>query len=144
VRQVDFYVLAEGGPDARLRHACRLADEAVGAGMHVYLLTSGASEAQRLDDLLWMFNDRSFLPHEIHSGQAASHPRVRIMLGDSAAPPTHRQLLINLTDAVPPQLESYERIAEIVEIDPEKKRAARERYKEYRERGCTLESHNVG
>ena len=44
---------------------------------------------------------------------------------------------------MPPELEQYERIAEIVDVDPERKRIARERYKQYRERGCTLESHNV-
>ena len=52
-------------------------------------------------------------------------------------------LLINLMDAMPPQIEPYARIAEIIDADPERKRSARERYKQYRERGCTLESHNL-
>lgn len=141
--RVDFYVLAEDMPDARLRHACRLVEEAAASGAHVYVQTSGPSEAQRLDDLLWTYNDRSFLPHEIFSGQPAAHALVKVMLGTSAGPPTHRQLLVNLTESVPADLEAYERVAEIVDVDPERKRSARERYKVYRERGCTLESHNV-
>ena len=141
--RVDFYVLSEDMPDARLRWACRLAEEAAEQGSRVYLQTGGHAEAQRLDDLLWTFRDGSFLPHEIFAGAPASHARVMVLLGESAPPPSHRQLVVNLTDAIPAELEQYERVAEIVDVDPERKRAARERYKQYRERGCTLESHNV-
>lgn len=140
--RVDFYVLSEESPDARLRCACRLAERAVEQGMRVYVQTA-AGEAQRMDELLWTFNDRSFLPHEIFAGSPASHPLVMIMLGEAAAPESHCQLLVNLADAIPDPLDAYERIAEIVDVDPERKRSARERYKQYRERGCTLESHNL-
>lgn len=138
--RVDFYVLSEEAPDARLRYACRLAERAVEQGCHVYVQTP---DVQRLDDMLWIFNDRSFLPHEIYRGQPASHARVMVMLGSDTGPPSHRELLINLMDAMPPDIDAYERIAEIVDVDPERKRSARERYKQYRERGCTLESHNL-
>jgi DNA polymerase-3 subunit chi len=141
--RVDFYVLSEDLPDARLRWACRLAEQAAEQGSRVYLQTAGQAEAQRLDDLLWTFKDGTFLPHEIFAGAPASHSRVMVLLGEAAAPPSHRQLVVNLTEAVPAELEQYERVAEIVDVDPERKRTARERYKQYRERGCTLESHNV-
>jgi DNA polymerase-3 subunit chi len=143
VSRVDFYILAEHAPDARLRYACRLAEQAVERGERVYLQTAGPAEAQRLDELLWTFNDRSFLPHEIFSGAPASHDRVMIMLGQQAAPATHRRLLINLTELVPPDLGQYERIAEIVDVDPERKRIARERYKQYRDQGCAPETHHL-
>jgi DNA polymerase III subunit chi len=141
--RVDFYVLSEDAPDARLRWACRLAEQASEQGSRVYLHTAGRAEAQQLDDLLWTYNDRSFLPHEIFEGGPVPHARVMVLLGDAAAPASHRQLVVNLTDAIPAELEQYERIAEIVDVDPERKRIARERYKQYRERGCTLQSHNV-
>jgi DNA polymerase III subunit chi len=141
--RVDFYVLSEDVPDARLRWACRLAEQAAEQGSRVYLQTGGHAEAQRLDDLLWTFKDGSFLPHEIFAGGPPAHARVMVLLGEAAPPPSHRQLVVNLTEAIPTELEQYERVAEIVDIDPERKRAARERYKQYRERGCTLESHNV-
>lgn len=141
--RVDFYVLSHEGGDARFRIACRLAEKAVELGNRVYIQTASPADAQRLDDLLWMFNDRSFLPHEISSGTEASHSRVMILLGDATAPPGHRQLLINLTNAVPAELDSYERIAEIVDVDPDSKRQSRERYKAYREHGCELDSHNL-
>jgi DNA polymerase-3 subunit chi len=66
-----------------------------------------------------------------------------IMLGAEPAPQSHRDLLINLMETMPAQIELYARIAEIVDTDPERKRTARERYKQYREHGCTLESHTL-
>jgi DNA polymerase III subunit chi len=141
--RVDFHVLAEEAPDARLRYACRLAEEHAERGLRVYLQTASAGETQRLDDLLWTYNDRSFLPHEIYSGSPASHERVRVMVGEQAPPSTLQELLINLSESVPADLDAYPHIIEIVDIDPERKRTARERYKQYRERGCTLESKNV-
>jgi DNA polymerase III subunit chi len=141
--RVDFYVLSEDVPNARLRFACRLAEKAVDQGKRVHVQTASHADAQRVDDLLWTFNDGSFLPHEILSGGAPSHARVMVTLGDGPAPADHRQLLINLTDGLPPESQSYERIAEIVDADPERKRIARERYKQYREQGFALESHNL-
>ena len=141
--RVDFYVLSEEDEVAPLRFACRLAEKAVEQGHRVHLRTASPAQTQRLDDLLWTYNDRSFLPHEVTSDSPVSHARVMVVISESQAPSSHRQLLINLTDTVPENLADYERIAEIVAADPEKKRLSRERYKSYRERGCSLESHNV-
>ncbi len=141
--RVDFYVLSQEGSDARLRVACRLVEKAFDQGIRVYVQTATLAEAQRLDELLWTFNDRSFLPHEVSHGSAATHPRVMVLLGETPAPADHRQLLINLTNLLPAEPEGYERIAEIVDVDPESKRLSRERYKAYRERGCELDTHNL-
>lgn len=138
--RVDFYVLSAEAPDARLRYACRLAERAVEQGCHVYIQTQ---DVQRVDDMLWTFSEGSFLPHEIYRGQEASHARVMVMLGSDTGPASHRALLINLADAMPADVNSYDRIAEIVDVDPERKRTARERYKLYREQGCAMESHNL-
>ena len=143
MNRVDFYVLSDDRPDARLRLACGLAEKAYELGKRVYLQTASSSEAQRLDDLLWTFSEGSFLPHEIVNDTPTAHERVAILIGEGAAPATHRDLLINLTNALPATLETYERIAEIVDTDADRKRLSRERYKAYRERGCALESHNV-
>ena len=141
--RVDFYVLSDSASDARLRCACRLAEKAVDHGHRVYLQTASLAEAHRLDELLWTFSDRSFLAHEMANGNGASHPKVMVLVGDGDPPPSHRQLLINLTDRLPGNLESFERIAEIVDVDAERKRLSRERYKHYREKGSALETHNL-
>ena len=141
--RVDFYVLSDPAPDAAWRCACRLIEKAVDLDHRVYVRVANAGDAARLDDLLWTFSDRSFLAHQIWNGGDRPHGLVKVLIGEVPAPVSHRQLLVNFTGGFPDELDSYERIAEIVDLDPERKRLSRERYKQYRERGCTLESHNL-
>ena len=54
-----------------------------------------------------------------------------------------REMVPPRATALPADIESFDRIAEIVDVDPEHKRLSRERYKVYRERGCALETHNL-
>jgi len=143
VSRVDFYVLSDPSPDAVWRCTCRLIEKAVDLGSRVYVQLARSSEGARLDDLLWTFSDRSFLAHERWDGTSEPHPLVKVLLGEGPGPRSHRQLLVNFSGAVPDDLESYARIAEIVDTDPDRKRLSRERYKQYRDRGCTLETHNV-
>jgi DNA polymerase III subunit chi len=139
---VDFYVLSESGPDGRLRQACHLAEQAAEREQRVFLLTL-PGETQRLDDLLWTFHDRAFLPHEVAGPGAPSHAKVFVLVGSESVPENHRELVINLTEAVPPDAGAFAKIAEIVDTDAERKRSARERFKQYRELGCELETHNL-
>ena len=141
--RVDFYVLSEDAPDAKLRVACRLIEKAFDSGVRVYAHAASLAEAQRLDELLWTFSDRTFIPHEVTDNGTASHERVMVLIGTEGAPVSHRQILVNLTSSLPAEIDSFERIAEIVDVDPENKRLSRERYKAYRERGCALETHNL-
>ena len=141
--RVDFYVLPEEGMEVIWRYTCRLAEKAAALGHRIFIRTAAAAEADRLDELLWTFSDRSFLPHEILTPASPSHKKVAVLLGEEPAPADYRQLLINLTADLPADVQQYERIAEIVDNDPERKRQARERFRQYREHGCTLESHNV-
>ena len=140
--KIDFYILQDPSPDARLRFACRLADKAVDQGLKVFMSTS-AEDMGRLDDMLWTHSDRSFLPHEIATATSPSHPRVMVLIGNGAPPPSHVGLLINLADAVPAAFETTERLVEIVDADHQRKARARERFKFYRDQGLAIESHNV-
>ena len=141
--RVDFYILSQEGPDARLRVTCRLVEKAYDQNLRTYVQTASPADAQRLDELLWTFNDRAFIPHEINTGNGPPHERTVVLIGESPAPPGHRQLLINLANRLPDDFGDFERIAEIVDVDPENKRLSRERYKTYRERGCALDTHNL-
>jgi DNA polymerase-3 subunit chi len=141
--RVDFYVLSDPASDAMWRCACRLIEKAVDLDHRVYVQVSNTTEAQRLDDLLWTYSDRSFMAHQIFDGTEEPHPLVKVLIGERAAPATHRQLLVNFSNAIPQEMDSYGRIVEIVDTDAERKRLSRARYKQYRERGCALETHNV-
>jgi DNA polymerase-3 subunit chi len=143
---IDFYVISDAAPDAHLRYACRLAEQAVDAGQRVFIRATRTDDAKRIDDLLWAFDDHTFLPHEIATpaspNQSPSHPLVKILIG-SQPPDNFRDLLINLSADTPIDIASLPRIAELVPADPERKRLAREHFKQYRERGVEPTTHNV-
>ena len=139
--RVDFYVLEQADEQARLRLACRLAEKAWSQSQKVLLLAAGADEARTLDEMLWTFRDRSFVPHEICSpGQA---PRTTVLISDGNALPAQADVLINLRDAVPESLERYARVVEPLDGDPARRQSGRERFRFYRERGMNPESHAV-
>jgi DNA polymerase III subunit chi len=140
--RVDFYVLSEESADARLKCACRLVEKASELDHRVYVLTNSVDLSRRVDDLLWTYSDRTFIPHDVWDGGTVN-ALSKILIGEQPAPATHRQLLINLADQPPLELEAYTRVIEIVDSDPERKRLSRERYKHYREKGCALETHNL-
>lgn len=141
--RVDFYVLGETGTQVRHRYACRLTEKAFESGSRVYLRTPSAADSTALDELLWTFSDRTFLPHEIVTPASPTHPLIAALIGEGFAPEGYRSLLINVGGDIPADAEQCERIAEIIDADPERKQLGRDRFRQYRERGWTLESHNV-
>lgn len=140
--RVDFYVLAEPRPAARLHFACRLAEKAYLLDHRVHLQTGSASEAAELDDLLWTFRQGSFVPHEV--AQAGRPPQSPVTIGYGPEPPAAAQLLINLTSSVPRFTDAFGRVAEIVDGSDEDKQLARARYRIYKEHGREIVTHNIG
>ena len=140
---VTFYVLSDAGPDAHLRQACRIAEDAASQELRIFVRVADEALAKRIDDLLWTFGDKSFLPHEIATSTSPSHDRVRILIGSGDAPAQYRDLLINLGGDAPAQLDSFQRVAEFVPADEERKRQARARFKAYRDSGIEPVTQNV-
>ena len=52
-------------------------------------------------------------------------------------------MLLNLRGEWPPFFSRFERLIEIVSLDDEDKRLARERYKFYRDRGYEIRNHDL-
>jgi DNA polymerase-3 subunit chi len=139
--RVDFYILEQADAQARLRLACRLAEKAWLQSQKVLLLTSASAEAQALDEMLWTFRDRSFVPHEIYSpGQTQ---RASVLISDRSQIPGEADVLINLCEDVPEGFERFARVVEPVDGDPERRKAGRARFRFYRDRGLTPDSHEV-
>ena len=145
--QVEFHILSETGEDARMRYACQLVDSASQQQRAVFVCVESTAAAQRMDELLWTFRDQAFIPHEIAgeyaSGQWSSDPLIRTLIGTADS---DRNLsgvrLINLSTALPAQLEGTELILEVVDDEPAHKQQARERYKQYRDKGWPLNTVN--
>lgn len=137
--RVDFYVLPENSSAERF--ACTIANKAWQQGHTVYIQTASREVAGTMDDLLWTFNDISFLPHAvIESGKT---PMERVVIGWQDQPPGNYEVLINLTAEIPSATERFARIVEIVAGDSRQKDQARKRYKGYREQGCELHNHTL-
>ena len=126
--------------------ACRIAEKAMHGDLRVFVRAADRSEADRLDRLLWTFSQGSFVPHRIVEPDAAapadSIEPVLIGITEPAAP-ARFDLLINLAASMPARIDCYDRIAELVDSNEERRKLGRERYKTYREHGCTMSSHNV-
>jgi len=140
--RVDFYVLKDATPRQGWTFACRLTEKAYGRTLKVAILTESDADARLLDDMLWTFNDRSFVPHEIYRDDAAATPAPVYLTADPNGGPG-ADLLINLSNRMPGQIERFERIAEIIDADAERKRLGRERFKCYRELELPLETHQI-
>ena len=138
--QVDFYVLSASGEEACARFACRLSEKAYRLNHRIHLHLANETIAHRLDELLWTFRDGSFVPHDLLTGHDSIAP---VTIGYSDIAPAQADLLINLTDEIPSFAESFERVAEIVDADPDRRQRSRRRYAEYREKGFSISSHTI-
>jgi DNA polymerase-3 subunit chi len=141
--RVDFYVLKNA--DARARHvfACRLTEKAYLKQHSVLLLAADEEQARELDELLWTFDDGSFVPHQWLRGDAVPDPLTPVSIALDAQAPVSAALVLNLAGRDPDALMRFARIAEILDEDPERRRLGRERFKTYRERQIPLETHQL-
>lgn len=136
---IDFYILGKEG-NAGLLFACKLVDKVYHLSHTIYIHTESKRQAQQIDDLLWTFKQGSFLPHDIHSDQTPESPII-IGYGDNSCP--HTDVMVNISGSIPAFFSQFERVAEIVHGDDSTRQTARENYKFYKDRGYTLNTHNI-
>ena len=139
--QVDFYILQDSQPKAQSLLACRLTEKVFKKGHQVYINTASGQQLKQLDDMLWTFRDGSFLPHGLYEKNATNtHP---VLLGHAIEPEGPSDVLINLSNDVPSFFSRFNRVAELVGGDTPQREYARERYRFYKDRGYTLNTHKL-
>ncbi len=135
---IEFHVNA---PD-KVAFACRLLRKAVGKGAKV-IVTGEAELLRELDTALWTFSPTGFLPHcyrETAEAQvAAASP---VVLADSVRVAPHQQVLVNIGAEVPDGFERFERLIEVVGVEPDDLQRGRRRWKHYADRGYALVKHD--
>lgn len=144
--RVDFYVLPTSEPAARLRFACRLVEKAWLRRHRVRVQLEPGGDLEAFDALLWTFADRSFVPHHrLGAGEPVPAPApAPVVLADGdGADPGDGDLVVNLAGGMPPGLERWERIAEVVDADEARRRLGRGRFRQYRERGIQPQTHEM-
>lgn len=129
--RIEFYVLPDSSPVRRLNVACQLAGKAWRAGVPVFIRGENASMCAQLDDALWTFRGASFIPHDL----CDADPQAPVAIGIDQPPAIAQGLLINLHPQLPPHLEQFSRIIEIVNQAPELLSLSRDNFRLYRQRG---------
>ena len=141
VLRVDFYLLNDESPEARGLIACRLLEKAYRRGHRVFVYCNNQQEAESLDELLWTFKEDSFIPHNLQGEGPEPPPPVQI--GYSKEPRDYQDILLNLADDVPNFYTRFRRVIELVPNNEIGKERSRTHYREYRSKGCDLQTHTI-
>ncbi len=139
--RVDFYILQDARPDARHTFTCKLTEKAYKQGHQVYINTASDQQMKQLDDLLWTYRDDSFIPHDCYT--AGERAAQTILLGHAVEPEGPSDVLINLAGDIPRFFSRFNRVAELVAGDDTDRESARARYRFYKDRGYTLNTHKL-
>lgn len=138
--RADFYLIQkERFREEPLLLVCELARKAFDANLSTLVLARDAEQAERLDDLLWAFDDDAYIPHQLAGDDEDELAPVLIAGPDTDTP--MRALVINLRDAAVPG--SVERVLEVVPADDGARGPLRERWKQYQARGFDLKKHDM-
>ena len=133
--QVEFH---HNAPD-RTQAICRLIAERVAGGQRLRVFAPQAAEAEAIDRALWTFNALSFVPHcREGSPLAGETPVVIGGVKDATA-----DVLVNYSNVMPPDVERFAILVEVVGREAADREAARQRFKQYRERGFALSTHDL-
>lgn len=139
--RIDFYTLEPDSGGDRFLLACRLIERIRAQALRVLVHCPDPEQARHLDRLLWTFREDSFLPHGL-IGQV-DHALTPVLIGDVDRAPDAREALVNLSETIPASLGEFERVCELVDLDPACVAAGRVRYRQYREQGHALEHHRL-
>ena len=137
--QIDFYIIEDTSADAWLRYACKLVEKAYTLGLHIHIHTPNEGMTTRMDDLLWIFRDRSFIPHQ---RTCAENELCAVTLNHSDLP-SKREVLVNLSSEVPEFYNEFERVVEVIGNDDKMKQQGRERFRFYKDNGESPTHHQV-
>jgi DNA polymerase III subunit chi len=139
--RVDFYLLESGLSQARWLVACRLLEKAYARGHRVYVFCQHQQDAELLDELLWTFKEDSFIPHNLQG--EGPEPPPPIQIGYANEPRGFNDILLNLSDRIPPFYSKFKRVMELVSNVEAEKEQSRANYREYRAKGCELHTHQI-
>ena len=140
MERADFFVLEGSDARARWRYACQEIEKAFLAEERVLVWLDNEADVAAFDDLLWTFADRSFIPHEPLSPES-DWEESPVLLSAGREPPSAPQTIVNLAMGAPPDLERVSRLVEVIDADPARRQAGRERFKQYRAMGVEPVTH---
>lgn len=141
--RADFYLITSPRfAQEPLLLVCELARKAHASGQPCLVLCASQAQAEALDDLLWAFDEASFIPHQIANiDDPESDVDAEVLLATPETDVALRPLLINLRDS--PVTGDFQRVLEVVPPDPAARQPLRERWRAYQARGFTLNKYEL-
>ncbi len=139
---VTFYLMNEPSVAAqamteKYQLVCSLVTDLFRQNQTIFVLCQTQAEADMLDEMLWQQDPDSFVPHGLSEESTVMQAPVEI---GTLQPRRFRQVLVNISDAVSPHANRFAQIVDFVPVNESEKQQARERYKQYRALGFTLET----
>lgn len=129
-------------PD-KLAYVCRLARKATRQDVRVVITASG-QDLQRLDRMLWALGPTDFVAHCLEDADEELRQVSPVLLLTEPLACQPRELLVNLTEAVPQGFEQFARLIEVVSQSDEADRSrARERWRHYVAQGYDIVRHDL-
>ena len=138
---VDIYFYS--GATDKLLVTCRLCAKALAQNARVMIFTTDSALLEKLDKLLWTYQQTSFLPHCLFHEDENLVESTPIVLSDRISFAPGFSILINLHTQCPADFDQFERVIEITGLSPEDKSLARERYRFYRQAGYALHHYDL-
>lgn len=134
------------GVSDKLAYACRLLRKAYRAGAQV-VVTGDVAALKALDRQLWVFDDREFVPHVLAQSEGAvpvrQHGTPIWLTADPVSAPGERSVLVNIGQAMPPGVERFARLFDIVSNEVVDRQQGRLRWKSYAAKGWQVNPHEV-
>lgn len=144
IMRVDFYILHHHTITQQDYFLCQLVQKAYLRTHQLYIHTQHQQQAQHIDQLLWTFQDTSFIPHQLFIESEQKFDTILpIQIGYKNKPGGIDDILINLSMEIPPFVNQFKRLIEIVPEDEQSKNIMRQHYRYYRNQNFQLNSHPI-
>ncbi len=129
-------------PD-KLAYVCRLARKATRQDVRV-VITGSEQDLRRLDRMLWALGPSDYVAHCLDEADDEMCQASAVLLAADPLSCGTRDLLVNLSDAVPQGFEQFARLVEVVSQSDQADRGhARERWRQYAAQGYQIVRHDL-
>lgn len=149
VTRIDFYIAENNSSHDRLRLCCKIVEKASRQGKRTIIAVDDRQQAMALDELMWRFQDDSFLPHTVapdslHDCQFATNARINTVIDSNRHKYPNADLIINLCTVRPEHFSQYERLVECITQEGSTLQIGRDNHQYYKERGYPIHIHKLG
>lgn len=135
--------------DSRVTQAARSTLRHVARGSRVFVYCDDTQRLEQFDQSLWTVDETAFIGREWLTQHAPMLDVPVYLVTQSAWPLVAPQVssqdwLLNLDDDCPPEVTLFTRTLEIVTLDDQDKKLARQRWRQYQSLGLELHAHRLG